>query len=77
MFALFKSNQSSPRQKLNPWQGQAIVDDAIAPHQIGRVRFRGSYWNARCDRAIAFSPGDAVKVVGIGDNLVLLVEPQA
>lgn len=71
MFALFSS---SAQQTLNRWHGEAIVDDTIAPNQIGRVRFRATYWNARCDRPMTFLPGEVVEVVGI-DKLTLLVQP--
>jgi hypothetical protein len=56
------------------FNGQAIVDEAIAPGQAGRVRFRGSYWSARCDQAIALQAGEVVDVVGL-ERITLKVEP--
>lgn len=74
MFALFSSYSSPACQTSNRWHGEAVVDDTIAPNRIGRVRFRATYWNARCDRSLTFLPGEVVEVVGI-DNLTLLVRP--
>lgn len=57
----------------NSWQGEAVVDEEIQPHQLGRVKFRGSYWNARSTQAVTFVPGEVVLVVG-RENITLLVE---
>lgn len=57
----------------NSWQGKAVVDEEIRPERPGRVKFRGSYWQARCDRKMTFVPGEIVLVIG-RDKLTLLVE---
>ncbi|MDY6786375.1 MAG: NfeD family protein [Cyanobacteriota bacterium] len=66
------SPETSGRDR-NVWQGEAVVDEEIQPHRVGRVRFRGSYWNARCSDRITFVPGETVMVVG-RDNITLLVK---
>ncbi|MBD2577929.1 NfeD family protein [Oscillatoria sp. FACHB-1406] len=57
----------------NPWQGEAIVDEEIQPYKSGRVKFRGTYWEARCDRKMTFVPGEVVRVLR-RENLTLVVE---
>lgn len=64
---------NSKKQNSTPWQGEAIVDEEIQPYKTGRVKFRGSYWEARCDRKMTFVPGEVVRVIG-RDNLTLLIE---
>lgn len=56
------------------FEGVAIVDCEICPHQRGRVYFRAGWWLAKCDREIVFSPGDKVQVIGI-EEITLLVQP--
>lgn len=52
---------------------EAIVTKTIFSNKSGRVRFRGSWWSARCDTIDPIKPGAIVYVVGIY-NLTLLVE---
>jgi len=76
--AVSKLNQLTPRSLPNAGlgyqNGQAIVQQAIQPHQRGRVRFWGSDWFARCDQEISILPGDVVNVIGV-ESITLLVEP--
>lgn len=75
MFALFSPRYPSPRNKLNRWQGKATVEVEIAPHSTGRIHFRGTDWTARCLEALTLVPGEQVEVMGIEDNLTILVRP--
>ncbi|MEM8637267.1 MAG: NfeD family protein [Cyanobacteria bacterium P01_G01_bin.54] len=60
------------RQRLYAWQGEAIVEQTIAPDRLGRVRFQGTYWSAKCTDAISFAPGVMVEVID-RHNLTLIV----
>jgi membrane-bound ClpP family serine protease len=57
--------------------GYGIVDQPIAPHQPGRIRFQGTYWKAE----LAYSDcgklgsGEHVQVVG-RRGITLLVVPE-
>jgi membrane protein implicated in regulation of membrane protease activity len=55
-------------------KSEAIVVKAIEPFRVGRIRFQGSWWSARCNHDITLQPGELVKVVG-RQNITLLVEP--
>ncbi|MBZ8179934.1 hypothetical protein G3T18_07465 [Oscillatoria salina IIICB1] len=55
-------------------QGKAVVEREIRPEQKGRVRFRGSWWPARCDEEIIICSGEIVEVVG-RCNITLVVQP--
>ncbi len=52
---------------------EAIVEQTIQPYRSGRVRFRGSWWNARCEQAITLNCGEIVYVVGM-TGITLLVK---
>jgi membrane protein implicated in regulation of membrane protease activity len=54
---------------------EAIVTETIQPDHPGRVRYRGSWWSARCDRDITLLPNTVVYVIG-RYHLTLLVEPK-
>lgn len=54
---------------------EAIVTETIQPDRAGRVRYRGSWWSARCDRNVTLLPNTIVYVVG-RYHLTLLVEPK-
>ena len=54
---------------------EAIVEEIIeGPYKSGRVKFRGSWWPAKCERSLTLNPGQRVLVKGI-HNITLLVEP--
>lgn len=76
MFNLFKSlvpQTPDVRQQLFAWQGEAIVEQAIASNGLGRVRFQGTYWPAQCIDPMDVAPGAIVEVIG-RDNLTLIVK---
>jgi membrane protein implicated in regulation of membrane protease activity len=52
----------------------AIVDSVICPHKIGRIRFRGTWWNAICHTDITLPPGTSVRVIGRA-GITFFVEP--
>ncbi|MDJ0554842.1 MAG: NfeD family protein [Microcoleaceae cyanobacterium MO_207.B10] len=52
---------------------EAIVDETILPNQVGRIRYRGSVWNAKCLQEVAINPGEVVYVVG-NDGITLIVD---
>ena len=52
---------------------EAIVDEIIIPNQIGRIRYRGSVWNAKCLQEITINPEETVYVVG-NDGITLIVD---
>lgn len=56
------------------FQGEAIVQEAICPCRPGRVKYRGTFWSARCAEKITLAPGRIVRVIDI-DEITLLVEP--
>lgn len=56
------------------FQGEGIVDEAIHPHRKGRVRFRGSWWFAKCEDNLTIAPGEMVEVLGVQD-ITLIVKP--
>lgn len=52
---------------------EAVVEEIIRPHEIGRIRYRGTTWNAKCLEEITINPGEVVYVVG-NDNITLIVD---
>ncbi|HLO52208.1 MAG TPA: NfeD family protein [Kamptonema sp.] len=78
IFGIQATNTVSSSQKaVNPnFHEQAIVDEAIYPHSIGRVYFQATWWPARCEceHETIIKPGELVYVVGI-ENITLLVRP--
>lgn len=66
--------KSSSSQKPYPWEQEAKVILTIEPNEAGRVKFRGSYWNARCLQPVHLAAGTKVKVTGIA-QITLIVEP--
>ncbi|MEG4589342.1 NfeD family protein [Microcoleus sp. MOSTC5] len=57
------------------FEQEAIVDEEIQPHCVGRVHFQASWWPARCEQEVTLVRGQIVFVVGT-DNITLLVEPR-
>ncbi|MGD1716515.1 NfeD family protein [Hydrocoleum sp. CS-953] len=52
---------------------EAVVDEIIRPNELGRIRYRGSIWNAKCLQEITIDPEEIVYVVG-NDNITLIVD---
>lgn len=69
--ALKTANTNNPY--LLSMSREAIVDETILPNQLGRIRYRGSVWNAKCLQEIAINPGEVVYVVG-NDGITLIVD---
>lgn len=60
--------------QLSSLNGQAIVERAIEPQRTGRVKYKASWWAARCLEDIVIPVGEAVNIVGV-QGITLLVEP--
>lgn len=76
------SSAPQPRPTLHRddrhFSGEAVVDEEIRPEERGRVRFRSSWWFARCDRDIVLPPDTRVQVIGLEkETMTLLVVPYA
>ena len=52
---------------------EAVVDEIIQPNETGRIRYRGSVWNAKCLQEITIYPEEVVYVLG-NDNITLIVD---
>ena len=52
---------------------EAVVDEIIRPDELGRIRYRGSVWNAKCLQEITINPAEVVYVVG-NDGITLIVD---
>lgn len=53
---------------------EAVVDEEIQPNHRGRVRYKGSYWPARCPQGITLEEGATCSVVNI-EGITLIVLP--
>ncbi|QZZ18561.1 NfeD family protein [Leptothermofonsia sichuanensis E412] len=53
---------------------EAIVTQSINPGRTGQVKFKGSWWNARCGQDFTLVEGQVVDVVDRRGN-TLYVEP--
>ncbi|TVQ56528.1 MAG: hypothetical protein EA366_09845 [Spirulina sp. DLM2.Bin59] len=53
-----------PRDFLHCWQGEAIAQTNLYPHQRGRVKFGGTVWFAQCKDQGMVTAGTVVRVVG-------------
>lgn len=73
LFKIFAAKPPNLRKRLFAWQGKAIVERAIAPNCLGRVRFQGTYWSAQCVEPMTVAPGAIVEVIG-RQNLTLIVK---
>ncbi|NEP81064.1 MAG: hypothetical protein F6K17_05685 [Okeania sp. SIO3C4] len=52
---------------------KAVVDEIIRPNQLGRIRYRGSLWNAKCLQELTINTGEVVYVIG-NDGITLIVD---
>lgn len=57
--------------------GKAVVTRTIAPDELGRVKFQGTWWRAGSDRSIVLQVGTTVRVIGRQRSNILIVEPLA
>ncbi len=67
-------NPHSLSQHLSHSLGQAIVEQTLHPGRSGRVKFKASWWSARCLEEVTIPVGEWVDVVGV-QGITLLVEP--
>lgn len=74
LFVSKSTAQTLPTPRNDDSAPRAIVAQAIQPGQAGRVRFRASWWYARCASDVMLPPNSVVYVVG-RQNITLLVEP--
>ncbi|MGD1808825.1 NfeD family protein [Dapis sp. BLCC M126] len=66
-------NSSSDNPYLLAMSKEAVVDEIIRPNELGRIRYRGSIWNAKSLQETTIYPEDIVYVVG-NDNITLIVD---
>lgn len=66
--------RDSKQARLIGLNGQATVEQAIQPDKPGRVKFKASWWSARCLEKITIPVGELVDIVGV-QGITLLVEP--
>jgi len=71
MSLLAGTSESDPEEEFVGHTAVAEVD--IPPHQVERVEFRGTKWNAISEKAIA--KGDRFVITGL-DGLTLKIKPQ-
>jgi membrane-bound ClpP family serine protease len=67
-------NRVMPGIKAPSDMQEGIVTRKIQPGVVGQVQFRGTWWNARCDRDVTLMPGQVVFVMNRTGN-TLYVEP--
>ncbi len=63
-----------PHHSQSPILGEGIVCEEIKPYHKGRVRFKATSWDARCDQELTLAPGTPVRVVK-KENITLFVIP--
>jgi membrane protein implicated in regulation of membrane protease activity len=54
------------------FMNEALVTQRIAPGKTGRVKYRATWWPARCLQGITLEPGTLVYVVD-RENITLYV----
>lgn len=79
LFSLQSSKTSFylPQGEVKPddrYQGEAIVEQAIALGKPGRVYFRGSWYPARCCHNVVMKVGQRVLAIG-RSGIEIVVEP--
>jgi len=67
----FRKPKPQPKPELD-FTKQAIVDEDILPRRAGRIRYAGTYWDARSREAISIKEGEIVYVTG-RENLTFFV----
>ncbi|WNZ26384.1 hypothetical protein HJG54_02020 [Leptolyngbya sp. NK1-12] len=66
--------RNSAQANLIGLEGQAIVEQPIQPDKKGRVKFKASWWSARCLEPITIPAGELVDIVAV-QGITLIVEP--
>lgn len=54
--------------------GEGVVDRVVHQTRLWRIKFQGTYWNAKSKCLTTLIPGDLVRIVGM-QNTNLLIEP--
>ncbi|MGF1492569.1 MAG: NfeD family protein [Microcoleaceae cyanobacterium] len=60
---LLKQRHHSVMEDQSQILGEGIVDEEIRPCEKGRVKFRATWWDARCEAEVTLAPGTPVYVV--------------
>ncbi|EGB15512.1 protein of unknown function DUF107 [Pseudodesulfovibrio mercurii] len=66
MAKTFSGEKAEDEPEPNVVGSLAEVVEAIRPPQSGRIKFQGSFWNARSGRAV--EPGSVVRIVKRDEN---------
>lgn len=61
---MFNRLKASPRDRINRWQGYAIVYQTIHPDRPGRVQFHDVPWKAQSETGETIPINTRVEVIG-------------
>ena len=54
---------------------EATILENINPNQVGRAKFRGSFWRVKCNEGIILKEKQLCSVIDIIESTTLIVEP--